>query len=554
MNSETTKPSQALPSVGLWSPLKEPLFRWVWLGSLFANFSWLILSVGAAWSMTLMSDNASMVAAVQTALMIPMMLFAIPSGSIADVFDKRKVVIIALSFCFVCASSLSLFSYFELITPWVLLGLCFLLGIGIALLLPSWQSSVREQVAPAMLPPAISLNSISFNLARSFGPALGGVIVLILGAMTSYAIVALCYIPMLLVFIFWKRQRKKDNYERENPIQATITGLRFSAHSQPIKSAILRTFLILSAGGSLQALMPLIAKDLLNGNAQTFGFLLGIFGIGAVIGAFIQEKLRRRFSSDQVIIAGVLIVSVMMVLVALSSDLYITLGLLLVSGTCWMLCINTLNVSVQMSSPVWVNARVLSTWTASLAGGMAVGGLFWGFVADYTDVSTALIVAAFALSLTSFVSLKLRLELPQEEELTSGNLGNPEIVLPLSGRNGPITVQAEYHVKSSDTEEFRKIMEIVKHNHSKNGAYGWTLSQDLNDPECWVEHFHCQTWHDYLRHRERLTIDALRAQVKADSFHSGPEKVKRRRFLDSRARVKERSEAVLINAKDIQIP
>jgi MFS family permease len=197
--------SDNLPPSGTFAPLRVPLYRRIWTASLLSNFGQLILGVGAAWEMTRMATSPGMVALVQTAMMLPLMLVALPAGALADMFDRRKIAMAGLLVASFFASILALLSYLGLTTPWMLLAFCTLIGTGVALYGPAWQASIGEQVEPALVPKAIALGSISYNVARSFGPALGGVIVLAAGAETAFAINALCYVPLLLVFLFWRR-------------------------------------------------------------------------------------------------------------------------------------------------------------------------------------------------------------------------------------------------------------------------------------------------------------------------------------------------------------
>nr|WP_200821370.1 MFS transporter [Oceanicoccus sp. KOV_DT_Chl] len=258
------------------APLREPVFFRIWAASFLSNFGQLILGVGVAWEMTRLTSSVSMVALVQTAMMLPLMLVALPAGAIADMFDRRRVAMLGLGIAAFFGSTLSVLAFLELTTPWVLLTFCFLIGTGVALYSPAWQSSIGEQVKPADLPAAIALGTISYNVARSFGPAIGGLIVLSAGAQAAFAVNALGYLPLILAFYLWNRGVVLSRLPPERITRAMVSGMRYAFHSHPVRTILIRCFIFGLAGATATALAPLIAKDLLGGDASTFGILLGL--------------------------------------------------------------------------------------------------------------------------------------------------------------------------------------------------------------------------------------------------------------------------------------
>jgi MFS family permease len=286
---------------GPFAPLRTPIFRRIWLASLVSNLGLLIQGVGAAWAMTLLTDRADMIALVQSAFLIPIMLFAIPAGALADMFDRRLIGLISTGLSFSAAVTLTIISFMGWLNPTLILLMTFLLGTGMALFGPSWQASAGEQVPPPMLPAAIALNSISYNVGRSFGPAIGGLIVASLGAAATFVINALFYIPLMIVLYFWRRPYSEPRLPPERIDRAIISGVRYVMHAPSIRAMVVRTALTGLAGGCVPALMPLMARDVLTGGASTYGFLLGAYGVGSVLGAAQVAKLRRRFTAEALI-------------------------------------------------------------------------------------------------------------------------------------------------------------------------------------------------------------------------------------------------------------
>src|ERR1700681_1138273 len=279
--------------------LPHGVFRRIWLASLVSNLGILIQGVGAAWAMTQMTSSADKVALVQTALMLPIMLIAMPAGAIADMHDRRIVALVSLAIALTGATALTVLAWFNLVTPNVLLALCFVIGSGMALFGPAWQASVSEQVPAEALPSAVALNGISYNIARSFGPAIGGVIVAAGGFLAALATKAVLYLPLIVVLFFLRRMKEPSRLPPERMARAVISGVRYIVHSPSIRIVLARTLVTGIAGGSVSALMPIVTRDLLHGDARTYGIMLGTFGMGAVVGALNVSALRARLADEK---------------------------------------------------------------------------------------------------------------------------------------------------------------------------------------------------------------------------------------------------------------
>jgi MFS family permease len=289
-----------------------------------SNLGLLIMGVGAAWSMTQMTSSASMVALVQTALMMPVALISTPAGAIADMFDRRIVGLVALAIALLGAVAMTTLAWLGVMTPNLLLALCFTVGSGMALFGPAWQASVSEQVPAEALPSAVALNSISYNIARSFGPAIGGVIVAAAGAIAAFATNALFYLPLIIVLYLWRRVQEPSRLPPERLARAVISGVRYILNSPSIRILLTRTLVTGIVGGSVSALMPIATRDLLRGNAQTYGIMLGAFGLGAVTGALNVSELRSRLGAEAAVRICVIVMGVGIAIVAMSSSPILT--------------------------------------------------------------------------------------------------------------------------------------------------------------------------------------------------------------------------------------
>jgi MFS family permease len=497
MTDQPKRPSFAPDSIT--APLRHSVFRRIWLASLVSNLGILIQGVGAAWAMTQMTSSADKVALVQTALMLPIMLISMPAGAIADMHDRRIVALISLAIALSGATVLTVLAWFNLVTPNILLALCFVVGSGMALFGPAWQASVSEQVPAETLPSAVALNGISYNIARSFGPAIGGIVVATAGAVAAFAVNAALYLPLMIVLFLWNRAHEPSRLPRERLNRAIVSGVRYIANSPSIRIVLIRTLVTGLIGGSVSALMPLVARDLLHGGAQTYGIMLGAFGMGAVIGALNIAEVRRRMGGEAAIRACAISMAGAIAAVALSKEPVLTAAALVLAGGVWMLAVALFNIGVQLSAPRWVAGRSLAAFQASIAGGIAIGSWGWGHLTDAAGVETALLVSAGLMLLSPLLGLWLRMPpIGARNEAASEVLADPEVRLSLTGRSGPLVVEIEYRVSQENARLFHNVMQEVQ------------LS----------------------RQRNRATQSERALHQRAIDFHVGPEPIRVRRMLE----------------------
>ncbi|MFG3594711.1 MFS transporter [Bradyrhizobium sp. RDI18] len=523
---------QTFSADGITAPLRFAAFRRIWLASLLSNLGALVRGVGAAWAMTQMTSSADMVALVQTAVMLPVMLISMPAGAIADMHDRRIVALVSLAIAFAGATALTTLAWFDLITPNLLLALCFAVGCGWALMDPAWQSSVNEQVPSQALPAAVALNSISYNIARSVGPAIGGIVVATAGAVAAFALSTLLYLPLMLALFLWKRIAEPSRLPPEKFSRAIVSGVRYILNSPSIKIVLTRAMVTGVIGAAIIALMPLVARDLLHGDAQTFGIMLGAFGLGAVIGALTITEVRERMSGEAAIRACALSMGGATAAVALSREPVLTAAALVVAGAVWMLSWALFNIGVQLAAPRWVAGRSLAAYQAAGSGGIAIGSWGWGDLTDAAGVQMALLVSAGLMLASPLLGLWLRMPRIGARGEEAKVLDDPAVRLPLTGRSGPLVVEIEYRVAQENARAFHTVMQDVQLVRQRNGAYGWSIARDISDPELWTERYHCPTWLDYLRQRNRSTQPERAMEQQAVAFQIGPEPVRVRRMLE----------------------
>jgi MFS family permease len=398
---------------GTFAPFRHPAFRAIWIANLTTSLGATMQSVGAAWLMTDLTESHRLVAMVQVSTTLPIMLFGIFAGAIADNFDRRRVMLCAQWGMLVASAVLSLLTYLGYMNPGLLLALTLAVGTGTALNSPAWQASVRAQVGPKDLPQAIALNTIAFNLARSVGPALGGLLISLWNVSLAFLVNAVSYIAMIVVLLRWRPQVEAP--VRQPMLPAIAAGLRFCAASPPIRRILIRGAALGFGVAGYQALVPAVVRDQLHGDEIDFGLMLGSFGIGSIAAALIVAKARRRFGTEAVLGAATIAFAVAQIDLAMATDLAWALPATFVAGGAWVAGLTTINVAMQMRSPDNILGRCLSIYQAITFGGMAIGAWSWGAMADWQGLPFALYAAAGFL-LVSLALLRFLAPMPRPAE------------------------------------------------------------------------------------------------------------------------------------------
>lgn len=508
-------------------------FRMLWLATLASNFGGLVQSVGAAWMMTTLTSSPSMVALVQTSVTLPIMIFSLAAGVFADNFDRRGIMLWAQAFMCTFSIMLAFLAYQGLLTPWLLLSFTFLIGCGTALHNPSWQASVGDIVSREELPAAVSVNSMGFNLMRSIGPAAGGAIVAIAGAAAAFAVNALSYIAIIAALLHWHPPVSNRRLPREMFTGAFAAGLRYVALSPNLIRVIARGFIFGIAAIAGQALLPLVVRDNLDGNAFEYGMLLGAFGFGAVAGALSNSQLRARLKNEQITVLGFLGFAFSTAALGVSTSALLSGVALLVSGFCWVISLSLFNVTMQLSTPRWVIGRVIALHQTAVFGGMAGGSWIWGAVSENFGISVALLSAAAVLV---FGALFGRMApLPDTEELNLDPLNRftePPLQLDITPSSGPIMIMVDYRILQEDVQQFLSLMSRRRRIRIRDGAQQWALLRDLEDPDIWTETYHVPTWVEYIRHHERRTQADASVTDQLVSLHRGPDRVRVHRMIE----------------------
>jgi MFS family permease len=521
--SETTVTGQeqARPATA-WSPLSQPLFRALWLAAVASNIGTWMHNVGADWLMTTLAPSPLMVGLMQTAENAPLFLLALPAGALADIVDRRRLLLYTQAWMLVSAVALGVLTLLGLTTPWILLLLIFSLGLGSALNAPAWQAIIPDLVPRADLPAAVSLNSVAFNIARAVGPALGGFVVAAIGSWAVFFLNSLSFIGVLIVLYRWQRAPVESISPAERIIGAMRAGVRYVRHDPDLRAVLLRTGIFVSCASALWAMMPLVARKQLGLGAFSYGVLLGGLGAGAILGAFILPAIRRKVSVNVLIIGGTIIFAATTAVLATVHIFPLLCIVMIFGGIAWMALMSSFNISVQALVPAWVRARVLAIYLLVFFGGMAVGSALWGAVATRIGISAALLYAAAALivglAAAFFFPLRIGDELDLEPSL---HWSEPVVITEPHPQDGPVLVTVDYSIDPERAGEFAVAMLEVKRILRRDGAIRWGLFHDPAVPGHYVETFLVESWAEHMRQHARITNEDRIVQEQARSFHVG---------------------------------
>jgi MFS family permease len=517
-----------------WSPLSHPLFRNRWFASVLSNIGTWMQDTAATWLMTIMTGSPFLIALMQTAASLPVLVLGLPAGATADILDRRRLLIFWQTWMLAAAVLLSVFTLGGGIGPALLLGLTLLLNVGAAMNNPAWQAIVPELVPRSELAGAISLNSAGYNLARAVGPALGGLIVagfasVVTGAGVVFFINALSFAFVIAVLYVWHRRPIHTSaLPAERMLGSIRAGLRYVRHSTPIRGILVRTFLLTSCVSAMWALLAVVAQRDLARGALGYGLLNASIGTGAVIGAFSLTRIRAAMSAHAVITASSITFAGTLLVMAFSHHLWLVVPALLAAGVAWTSTTSTFNIAVQVSAPPWVQARLLGTYQMTFQAGMAIGSAFWGAVAERASTPVALTAAAAALLVGLPFSRRYRVLSGEPGDLTSAaqakalNRSAPTVVIELDPDEGPVMVSVDYQIDATEAEAFVSAIHDLRAIRLRDGAVRWGLFHDSADESHYVETFLVESWAEYLRQRERMTMTDRDVRDRVYRYQRGP--------------------------------
>jgi MFS family permease/quinol monooxygenase YgiN len=489
------------------TPLARAGFRNFYFGSIGSALGYTMQATISAWLMATLTTSALMVALVQSASTAPTLLFGLFAGTLADIVDRRLVIMVTQALLFAASLLLGAAALLDIISPWSLLFLTFAVGAGFTFYLPAQQASINEMVSRAELSRAVALGSVAFNVARALGPALAGAIAAAMTPGSALVVAAFCFVPM---FIAIRRTRPLEVAlpgVPERLLSGVMVGLRYVRHSAPMRAYIVRNLIFSVCASAFWALLPLIARDQLGLGAGGFGLLSASFGIGAIVGAISIPGQLHRQPMNTVVTSGGLLWAAATLCVALTVHTAIALVGAACAGAAWVYVFATLSAGTQSSAPAWVRARAVAMNIVATQGCLAIGSAVWGAFASGVGTRWALGASAVAVAVLQWLYRRVRVEMGQEADVVPG-VRLPELGLatePLPD-DGPVLIQLEYRIDADKREQFLKAIAKVGPTRRRNGATSWRVFRDVGEEGRFVERYVIESWAEYVRLRSRMTM------------------------------------------------
>lgn len=513
----------AVKSTSTWSPLSQPVFRALWIASALSTIGTWMHDVGAAWLMTSLSPSPLLVSLMQAASSLAFFLLALPAGAIADVVDRRKMLLLTQTWMSIVALILGILTIANITTPWLLLGLTFALSIGSSMNMPVWQAITPELVAKTELPAAATLSGIVINLARSIGPAIAGMVIAAAGTPGAvFLINAVSFVGVITVIYNWKRKQQHSALPAERFLGALQAGIRYARYAPQLQTVLVRTGFYIFFASALFALLPILGRKELGLDALGYGIMLGFWGIGGLLGAFILPKIRQKTTTDRIVAGGSVLLGSMMLIFAHLRNFWGVCGVMILVGIASLSVMVSLNTSGQTAVPAWVRARALATQMLVFQGCMALGSLLWGAIAQHSGISLSLTAAALGLIGTIILSRGYCLHCSEKLDLSSSlHWQHPYNAIEPRPNDGPVLIAIEYLIDPSNTDLFTQAMQKLSIIRRRDGVIHWGLFQDLAEPGRFVENSVVESWAEHQRQFERVTNADRAIEDMVRSFHIG---------------------------------
>ncbi|MGK9171084.1 MFS transporter [Inquilinus limosus] len=513
--------SATRPPPSAWSAFRHRPFAVLWVATVVSNIGSWMYNAASGWLMTGLDPDPLIVSLVQVATALPMFLFALPAGALADIVDRRRLLIVMQIIVMLLSAGFALLVSAGAATPWLLLAFTFLVGVGGALVAPAWQAIVPRLVPPADLQPAVTLNSLGINISRAVGPALAGLVIAALGIAAPFWLNAVSYAGVILALLWWRpAPQSTSRLPAERFGQAIRNGLRHARRNGPLRATLFRAVGFFLFASAYWAVLPLVARDQVAGGPELYGVLLGAIGAGAVGGAFLLPLVKARLGADRMVAAGAAGTAVALALYAGAREPAVALIASVLAGLSWIAVLSSLNVSAQMALPEWVRARGLAVFVTVFFGAMTAGSVIWGQAAALFGLPAALAAAAAGALLAIPLTWRWKLQTGAGADMTpSMHWPEPALSRQPEPDRGPVMITVEYRIDPTDRDAFLAALDRFAGQRRRDGAFAWCVFEDAAEDRRFVETFMVESWIEHLRQHERITNADRVLQDAVHRFH-----------------------------------
>ena len=499
----------------------QKLYRALWIATTASNIGTSMQNVGAAWLMTSLTPSPLTVALLQTATSLSLVLLALPGGAFADVFDRRRLLLVAQYFMLVVAAILAILALTGIVTPSILLTVTFLLGLGAAVSMPAAMGASLELVPRSDARHAITLGGVSVNIGAAVGPTLGGFIIAASGPWFVFILNAISFVGLIVFLHKWKRSANPSKLPPEHVVGAMRAALRYIRHSPHVHGLFVRDLAFSICGSALMALLPIFTRHDLHLDSTGFGILVGFFGLGAIISGFvILPRLPKRLSIEWRVGGAIVIFAGMLATLAYKPDFVLLCLASVAGGIAQLTIISSLNFATFRAAPKWVGIRVLAVHILVFQAGMTGGSILWGALANQIGIPSTLLFASVGLLIGLVTITRYRLLQGKDVDMTpSLHWPIPQVAADVGPDDGPVLVEIEYQIDPTKASEFEYATQELRNLRLRDGAINWGLFRDVADPSRYVETFVAESWAEHLRHHERVTKHDKEIEDRIRTFH-----------------------------------
>ena len=541
--------ANSFKNTSTFAALRNPVYRKLWFAGVLSGICVAAHDCAATWVMYKLSPSALFLSLMSTVASLSFFLFTLPAGALADIVDRRKLVWVMNLWLAATAGFLALLTSLRLLNPYIVLACVFLIGIGFAFNAPAWTAIVPEVVSDEELPSAATLGSLQMNIAGTIGPALGGMLLPLIGANWVFAMNAICFLIVILAILQWKRERGPSKLPSESFFESFLTAIRYVRYAPGIQVVLARSVLFAFFIALIPALIPVVGLKELRLTAEGCGILFSSLGAGSVVGAiFVVPWVRARFSSNMLTVIATLMVAVVYLLMAIVRDRTIFMIVAALAGLGWTLSASELWVAAQRAMPSWARGRINAVVIVAAQGAMALGGVVWGTAAAILGVNHTLIGGASLLCVSLILAIPLSINFTAKLEI------DPESVTGVSDdlihlpqpQDGPVAITYEFEVDRARESEFMELMRHLRLIHLRNGAFSWRLHEDLTRLNSFRIEMMAPSWTQFVLQRERMTKAEKKIIDQAKNLHVGLSPIRERislcvnKELDSRRSLAQR--------------
>jgi MFS family permease len=507
-----------------WSALRNPTFRKLWIAGLVSGTCVAAHDTSATWVMSTLTPSPFLISLMSTVASLPFLVFTLPAGALADMVDRKRLLMLMNFWLAISAASLAVLGRFHLLNASVILISVFLMGVGFAFAAPAWASIVPEIVSPEELRSAATLGGLQLNISGIVGPALGGVALSLIGSTSVFALNAVCFLAVIFCILQWKRTALQSRRGLESFFDSFLRAIRYVRYAPGFQVVLARNALFALFISAIPALIPVIGLKSLHLNASQLGLLFTSQGIGSVAGAVvIIPWLRARYSSNVLIVLANLLVAMVYVLMAFVREPWLFFAVAAMAGVGWTLSASELWVAAQRAMPSWVRGRMSATVMMVSQGAMAIGGVIWGSAVTTAGPAYSLLAAAALLLVSLVLAAPLSIDFTGSLDLDPAPVTSSSYKLFYTPKpnEGPVSICVEFNVDQLRVSEFVEVMREVRLIHLRNGAYRWQLQKDLIHPDTYHLEMTVPSWNEHKMQLERMTKFDKDLLEKAWSFHVG---------------------------------